>query len=32
MEGDGIRLEKRRGRTGLVYWDGKRYNWYPLSK
>ena len=32
MEGDAIRLEKRRGKSGLLYWDGRRYNWYPLNK
>jgi hypothetical protein len=32
IKGDVIELEKRKGRTGVIYWDGKRYSWKELGK
>lgn len=32
MVGEGIRLEKRGGASGLIFWDGKKYSWYTLKK
>jgi len=32
VEGDAIRLEKHKGKSGLIYREGSRYTWYPLSK
>jgi hypothetical protein len=32
LEGDAIKLSKRTGKSGLVYWDGKNYSWHPLTK
>lgn len=31
-EGDLILLEKRGGKRGLVYWDGRHYTWHLLHK
>ncbi|SRR2546426_9767438 len=32
VEGDAIRLEKRKGKSGLIYREGAKYAWFPLSK
>ncbi|SRR6266581_4853265 len=32
LKGDAIKLEKREGTSGFIFWDGKRYSWYHLGK
>jgi hypothetical protein len=32
LSGDALRVGKRSGKSGLLYWDGKNYAWHPLSK
>ncbi|HYQ85768.1 MAG TPA: hypothetical protein VES59_00855 [Bacteroidota bacterium] len=32
IQADAIRLEKRKGKGGIIYREGTRYTWYPLSK
>jgi hypothetical protein len=32
LKGDAIHIEKKKGKRGLIYWDGKKYTWYRIGK
>jgi hypothetical protein len=32
LKGDALRLGKRTGRSGVIYWDGKSYSWHQLTR
>ena len=32
LSGDVMKIERRQGRSGFIFWNGKNYIWYELSK
>ncbi len=32
LHGDAIKMAQQEEKTGLIYWDGKKYQWFDLKK